>query len=203
MLEYLPFRYVHESSSMNWVCRCPELGTRSTQQLHGKEEKKGVKQAVTFISYMYSKSALGVLSSLVFSNVLIHTLILATFPAVWLVSPMPANTLAQGNPFLSGTFLNRRHNRDVWYGYCAVPHQYLWKITHVCVGKQSQPLVQLLRLTAKHTMYLKGCMEHRTGPNPCFSCRIQTFVRLCIIFIRVLFVCADDGDDPPVRAIVK
>ena len=45
---------------------------------------------------MYSKLVLGdtVLLSLVSLNALIHTLLLTTFPAVWLVPPKYANTLA-------------------------------------------------------------------------------------------------------------
>ena len=57
-----------------------------------------------FVSYMYSKSALGVLSSLVSSNALIQTLIFATFLAVLLVPPKRANILSYApEPFLLGT----------------------------------------------------------------------------------------------------
>ena len=44
-LRYLPFRYVRESSLMNWVRRCPESCTRSVQKFHGKENKEERKWA--------------------------------------------------------------------------------------------------------------------------------------------------------------
>ena len=39
-LGYLSFKYVGESSSMNWVRNGPELCARSKQKIHGKEEEE-------------------------------------------------------------------------------------------------------------------------------------------------------------------
>ena len=77
--------------------------------------ENGVTATTTLFPHANSRSHLGTLSHFVPWNKPIHGLELFQFAAVSPVLLTRANTLDRSRHFEQGTFLNRRHYRDVWY----------------------------------------------------------------------------------------
>ena len=97
---YSPFTSVCKSSHTTWVHRRPASCARSAQIFSGKNKNKknmkdhlGYGQPMPLFSYVYSRLALGLLTSSIRCKKPIHSLQLFFAVAVWLVSPKRRNTL--------------------------------------------------------------------------------------------------------------
>ena len=78
------------------------------------KDENGVTATTTLFPHANSRLHLGTLSHFAPWNKPIHGLELFQFAAVSPVLPTCANTLDRSCHFEPGTFLNRRHYRDVW-----------------------------------------------------------------------------------------